>query len=389
MTKVCWAAVAALCCIASPGWGSTAEQARAEEERFLGSANERAQHASYLPFTRRLNVTGIVTGSLEDSAKAAGLPAVAALEFIRAFAGAIDLNDDLLNGDSFSVSYRQEYTVEGHLIGVPVVMWAELRTAVRGNFSVHRFRPGRGKQERLWLANGQATGSTALRWPVDEINISSGFGLRTNPMIKQVRRKNGTGGPTRGGTRRYGLLMHHGVDFAAETGTPVHAAAAGMVTGARPNGGYGNWIEIRHEGEFETVYGHLSAFAPGIVEDVWVERGQLIGFVGSTGRSTGPHLHFELQRNGVPTDPIVHPTLKRPQMRGGELARFRRTIARNLEEAQRECAPTCGSYASVKSHHSAFGDERKADGTLNTELEPDALSAKGIVGRVLGRRKAR
>jgi murein DD-endopeptidase MepM/ murein hydrolase activator NlpD len=193
----------------------------------------------------------------------------------------------------------------------------------------------------LWFANAESTGPAALRWPVDEINISSGFGLRTNPMVKQAARKNGTGGPTGGparggGTGRYGLLMHNGVDFAAEIGTPIYAAAAGTVTGARPNGGYGNWIEIRHEGEFETVYGHLSAFAPGIAEGVWVERGQLIGFVGSTGHSTGPHVHFELQQNGVPTNPIIHPLLRPPQMRGGDLARFLRTVARDFDEARHD-----------------------------------------------------
>ena len=128
--------------------------------------------------------------------------------------------------------------------------------------------------------------------------------------------------------------MHSGVDFAAVSGTPIHAAAAGVVTGARRNGGYGNWIEISHEGELQTVYGHLLAFAPGVSEGAWVERGQLIGFVGSTGRSTGPHLHFELQQKGVPANPILHPAISRPQMRGGDLDRFRRLVARDLEEAR-------------------------------------------------------
>jgi murein DD-endopeptidase MepM/ murein hydrolase activator NlpD len=107
-----------------------------------------------------------------------------------------------------------------------------------------------------------------------------------------------------------------------------------MVTGARPNGGYGNWIEISHEGEYQTVYGHLSAFASGVVEGVWVERGQLIGFVGSTGRSTGPHLHFELLHHGASTNPVVHPAVRRPRLRGGDLERFRRQVASDLEDAR-------------------------------------------------------
>ena len=344
MKKVCWAALAALCSIASPVWASTAEQALHEEEKMLGSANEQAQAESYLPYTRKLHAAGIVEGPLAESARAAGIPAVAALELVRAFSGAIDLDEDLINGDSFSVAYRQEYTVAGNAIGVPQVVFAELRTAARGTLSVHRFRPSPNKPEKLWLASGQAAGPTALRWPVDEINISSGFGLRSNPMAKhkhadkKTGKKTGTGGPTRP-PGRFGLMMHHGVDFAAETGTPIYAAASGTVTGARFNGGYGNWVQIQHEGEYETVYGHMTAYAEGIVEGVWVERGQLIGFVGSTGRSTGPHLHFELRQNGKTTDPIVNSLVKQPQMRGGELARFRRTVMRDLEEARREATP--------------------------------------------------
>lgn len=345
MIKLCWAAVAAMC-VASPGWAVASDEGRAAEERLLGSADQPTQQQRLLPFTRRLVVAGIVNGSLQDSARAAGVPAAAALELARAFADTIDLAEDLINGDFFSLSYRQEYTLEGHPIGVPQILWGELNTASRGRLSIHRFRASRSQQESLWLSTGEATGPTTLRWPVDEINISSAFGLRSDPMVRRAPAAktaptakkggllNGTGGPaTRGAIGRHALLMHSGVDLAVEKATPIRAAAAGIVSGARPNGGYGNWIEIQHEGSIQTVYGHLLAFAPGVREGVWVERDQLIGFVGSTGRSTGPHLHFELQQNGVPTDPIVHPAIDRPQMRGGDLERFRRLVARDLEEA--------------------------------------------------------
>jgi murein DD-endopeptidase MepM/ murein hydrolase activator NlpD len=375
MIKLCWAAMAALCCcFVSSAWASADNEARTEEERLLGSADSQAPPKEHLPFTRQLKVTGTIDGPLGQSLTAAGLPATAVLETVRAFSPALDLDEDLLNGDSFTVSYRQEYTLEGHPIGVAQVMWAALGTAARGTLSVHRFRAGRAKQERLWLANGEAATPASLRWPLDEINVSSGFGLRSDPIAKPVattvaiakptalavaaakpvatatNAKNSknkkaapvastaTGGPVRPGpvVVRRALLMHQGVDFAAESGTPIHAAAAGTVTGARPNGGYGNWIEINHDDGLKTVYGHLSAFAPDLIEGAWVERGQLIGFVGTTGRSTGPHLHFELQHNGVPTNPVVHPAVRRLQMRGGDLARFRRLVARDLDEARRD-----------------------------------------------------
>jgi murein DD-endopeptidase MepM/ murein hydrolase activator NlpD len=358
MIKLCWAAMAAVCCFVSPVWASADDQARTEEERLLGSADSPAQAKEHLPFTRQLKVTGTIDGPLGQSLTAADLPAAAVLETVRAFGAVLDLDEDLLNGDAFTVSYRQEYTLEGHPIGVAQVMWATLGTATRGTLSIHRFRAARAKQETLWLANGEAAAPASLRWPVDEINVSSGFGLRSDPIAKPApatatvaaakpvvtaakgrnnKMSSATGGPVRPGPlpRRI-LVMHQGVDFAAESGTPIQAAAAGMVTGARPNGGYGNWIEINHDDGLKTVYGHLSAFAPDLIEGAWVERGQLIGFVGTTGRSTGPHLHFELQHNGVPTNPIVHPAIRRLQMRGGDLARFRRVVAQDLEEAHRD-----------------------------------------------------
>ena len=357
MIKLCWAAVAAMCCFVAPAWASADEIARTEEERLLGSADSQARGKEHLSFTRQLQVTGTIDGPLGQSLTAAGLPATAVLETVRAFSAALDLDEDLLNGDRFTVSYRQEYTLEGHPIGVAQVMWAALGTAARGTLSVHRFRAGRARQERLWLANGEAAAPASLRWPLDEINVSSGFGLRSDPIAKPVATavavakpvvaspnpRNGkgrkpalstaTGGPVRPGpvvVRRV-FSMHQGVDFAAESGTPIHAAAAGTVTGARPNGGYGNWIEISHDDGLKTVYGHLSAFAADLIEGAWVERGQLIGFVGTTGRSTGPHLHFELHHNGAPTNPVVHPAVRRLQMRGGDLARFRRLVARDLD----------------------------------------------------------
>jgi murein DD-endopeptidase MepM/ murein hydrolase activator NlpD len=133
------------------------------------------------------------------------------------------------------------------------------------------------------------------------------------------------------------MVMHEGVDLVAEHGTPVHAAGDGVVLGAEPRGGYGNWIEIEHEPgarapKLATVYGHLSGFAPGIEPGVRVKQGDVIGYVGSTGRSTGPHLHFEILENGRPTDPVSSLALRREQLRGEELLRFRKRVDLDLLE---------------------------------------------------------
>jgi murein DD-endopeptidase MepM/ murein hydrolase activator NlpD len=109
------------------------------------------------------------------------------------------------------------------------------------------------------------------------------------------------------------MFMHEGVDLAAPTGTPIFAASDGTVISSESNGGYGNWIHIEHSENFSTVYGHLSAFVSGIGPGVQVKKGQLIGFVGSTGHSTGPHLHFEIVSNGQPVDPLSFPGISSPQ----------------------------------------------------------------------------
>ena len=115
-----------------------------------------------------------------------------------------------------------------------------------------------------------------------------------------------------------------------------HAASDGKVVGAAPNAGYGNWIRIEHTHNVATVYGHLSEFAPGIESGVQVSQGELIGFVGSTGRSTGAHLHFEILKNGKAVDPLTFPEARRAQLIGSDLERFRKQVKRALAERDRE-----------------------------------------------------
>ncbi len=133
--------------------------------------------------------------------------------------------------------------------------------------------------------------------------ISSRFGLRQHPVLRFTR-------------------LHAGVDFAAPPGTPILAAGAGHVIEAGRFGGYGNWVKIGHEGGLATGYAHMSRIAPGVKRSARVRQGQVIGYVGSTGLSTGPHLHFELHRGGRPVDPLTH---------GPHRAALRASPAKDLE----------------------------------------------------------
>ena len=384
------------------------ETARTSEERLLGSDDETARHLAYLPFTREIAAAGVVGEALAASLAEAGVPATVVLEARKALAGTLDFARETGAGDRFYVRYRQPFTIDGTPIGTAQLIWLELRTTAKGTVALHRFRPN-GGTEQLWLANGEAAGSAALRLPLDIINVSSGFGMRPDPLDKPGPAMGPLADPapvaaapapepppppkeeplppprrpTLGGFSAFGgardvfdsgrpefhrrraepepvpevakapepqkveapppppppkprLFMHDGLDLVAMTGTEIYAAADGVVTGAGPNGRYGNWMQIDHAGKVTTVYGHLSAFAPGIEAGTRVSQGELVGFVGNTGRSTGAHLHFEIVANGRTVNPLVFPGIKRTQLTGADLDRFRKQLKRSLDERDRE-----------------------------------------------------
>ena len=356
--------------------------ASAAEQRLLGDDDEAAHFAACQPFTREIAVEGAVEGSFDASLAAAGMPAAAMLEVQRALAASIDLGREIAAGDHFYIRYKQMFTAEGAPIGVGSVTWAEIVTRARGNIAILRFRPP-GGIERFWLANGEAATAPSMRMPLDLVIVSSGFGMRADPFDQpppNARDKRPPmGGPERpaGGVSGKGLpinaatargialglsprpgsrpqpqgahaqFMHEGIDLAAPTGTPIYAAFDGVVVGAVPNAGYGNWIRIDHLRKLSTVYGHLSEFAPGVQEGLRVNRGELIGFVGSTGRSTGPHLHFEILNNGKAVDPLAHPQIKREQLGGADLERFLSQVQHAL--AERDLETTAGIHNFIRS----------------------------------------
>jgi murein DD-endopeptidase MepM/ murein hydrolase activator NlpD len=183
----------------------------------------------------------------------------------------------------------------------------------------------------LGLSPGGASQSSAPSAGLSQVNGTTSLGLSLGLS---------PGGTSRSGPAARPLVMHEGVDLAAPPGTPLFAAGDGTVKGAAPHGGYGNWILIEHDGgKLSTVYGHLAAFAPGIEPGARVVQGEVIGFVGNTGRSTGPHLHFELLSDGKPVNPMSHPAAKHAQLRGRDLERFRAQTKRALRERELEDIP--------------------------------------------------
>jgi len=237
---------------------------------------------------------GSIDGGLFPAVVAAGLPPGLALAVVRMMGHQVDFQRDLQPGDRFSILFERFRDTEGGLLGHGRVLHVELELSGRRlAYWRHETRDGGAD----WFDDqGNSLRRAFLRTPLDGARISSGFGPRNHPVL---------------GFNRF----HRGTDFAAPTGTPVYAAANGSVLSARNEGEYGRIVRLRHAGGTETRYAHLSRFARGIGPRKAVRQGDVIGYVGSTGLSTGPHLHYEVVIAGRAVNPAQH--VSRPVRLGG------------------------------------------------------------------------
>jgi murein DD-endopeptidase MepM/ murein hydrolase activator NlpD len=226
--------------------------------------------------------TATIRSSLFAATDAAGIPDAIAMQLARVFATDIDFHVDLRKGDRFAVIYEMLYD-SGELVAPGRILAAEF---VNDGHAYHAvlFRDDEGI-DGYYSLDGTNRAKAFLRSPVEFSRVSSGFGARFHPIFKNWR-------------------AHTGVDFAAPRGARVIASADGHVVSAGPRGGYGNAVEIRHGGGTTTLYAHLSGFASGVRAGSRVRQGEPIGFVGSTGYATGPHLHYEFKIGGIHHDPM-------------------------------------------------------------------------------------
>ncbi len=246
-----------------------------------------------------------VRGSLSATAQRMGAAASVRRKAIQLFAHKLDLDRDIRASDDFTLVFDRSVTENGRTIETGDLLYAELRGVV-----FYRFKPEGAKEAQYFDASGKNMRSSMMRTPLDRgFRISSRFGVRTHPIS---------------GYRK----MHQGMDFAAGTGTPVLAPADGVVVEARRWGGYGNWLRIRHSNGLESGYGHLSRYGSGIRAGQRVSQGQVVAYVGSTGASTGPHLHYEIWRNGQRINPAGIRTDQGAVLEGAQLAAFRAEKAR-------------------------------------------------------------
>lgn len=248
-----------------------------------------------------LRVRGTAGSSLYRSLRAAGAPAGAAQQYLQQLGSQVDLENGVLPTDTFDliVSYRRAASGERQ---VGQLLYAGIDRGGKPRAQLMRW----GTQGQFYEASGVGEQSSGLLQPVPG-RISSSFGLRRHPILGYVRR-------------------HAGMDFRASYGQPIVAVTDGYVLSAGRAGGCGNAVKLQHAASLATRYCHLSRMAVGPGQTV--RRGQVIGYVGTTGLSTGPHLHYEMYRNGQAINPASVSFVTRALLSGENLARFRQVLAR-------------------------------------------------------------
>jgi murein DD-endopeptidase MepM/ murein hydrolase activator NlpD len=275
----------------------------AEEERVLSRTLAR--------------VAGTITANLFNDATAAGVPAAVLVAVVRAYSWDVDFQRAIRQGDRFEILFERFLDETGSLVYAGGFVFADLALSGRRN-PIYRHATEDGLTD-YFDPRGHSARKALLLTPIDGARLSSRYGKRRHPILGYSR-------------------MHRGLDFAAASGTPIYAGGDGTIEMAGTNGAYGRYIRIRHNATYSTAYAHMRRFARGMRRGTRVKQGQVIGYVGTTGRSTGPHLHYEILNVGRQVNPMK---LKMPsgrKLKGAELARFQETRSK-IESERAALAP--------------------------------------------------
>lgn len=263
-----------------------------------------------------------VGSSLYTSAKDNKIPDYIVSEFTRIFSYDVDFQNQIAPSDDFKLLFGKPLT--GSSSKRKVLHFAQLNYGDKTK-NYYRFTSADGQTD-YYDESGRSAARSLLKTPISGVKITSGFGMRRHPLLRYSK-------------------MHTGVDFGAPTGTPIRAAGSGIVDLAGRHGAYGNTIVLKHGEKYKTLYAHMSRLAAGIRAGTRVNQGQVIGYVGTTGRSTGPHLHYEVRVSDRPVNPTAIRAAGGKQLAGKELAKFRGIKARVV--AMMQTAPTSTQLASA------------------------------------------
>ncbi|MFZ3033984.1 MAG: peptidoglycan DD-metalloendopeptidase family protein [Parvibaculum sp.] len=254
---------------------------------------------------------GTINSSLFLDAAQAGVPAPIIVEMIRMFSYSVDFQREIHPGDKFEVFFNRKFDKSGQAVKEGDISYASL-TILGKNHKLWRYKMADGGWD-YFDEKGRSMKKFLMKTPVDGARISSSFGRRKHPILGYTK-------------------MHSGVDFAAPRGTPIYAAGNGIVDYAARMGSYGNFVRIRHANGYQTAYAHMNGFARGIHKGSRVNQGQVIGYVGTTGRSTGPHLHYEIIVHGKKVNPLGIKVPTGTQLAGKDLKKYQATRSDIMKE---------------------------------------------------------
>lgn len=244
---------------------------------------------------------GTIDGAFIVNAKNAGVPTNVIQQIIWAFDGPVDFQRDLRRGDSFKAVFNKEYNMEGNPTGNGELLYASFD--IRNKVHERYLYKDSNDQTDFYDENGKIARKLFTMHPLRNPRQTSRFGMRKHPILGYT-------------------TMHWGADYGAPVGTPIRAPGEGTITSAGKRGSYGHYVQIRHNSEYSTAYAHMSRINEKIRVGRKVKAGEVIGYVGNTGRSTGPHLHWELIKNNRKINPTTQKITAQKKLTGTELQRF-------------------------------------------------------------------
>lgn len=250
---------------------------------------------------------GTISNSLYEDASNAGVPDAVILELIKMYSWNVDFQRGIHSGDKFEVMYEEYKTEDNKLVhGRGNIVYADLKLGGE-DMPFYRYSDKSGTVG-YYDDGGRSAKKPLMKTPIDGARISSGFGMREHPVLGYTK-------------------MHKGVDFAAPRGTPIYAAGDGVIEKIGPFSTYGNYIRIRHRNDLKTAYAHMKGFKTGLRDGARVKQGEVIGYVGTTGRSTGPHLHYEVLVNNKQVNPNSVKLPTGTVLKGKDLKSFKSLVA--------------------------------------------------------------
>ena len=240
--------------------------------------------SSVLAFTKNILKEIVINESLYKSAINADVPPNIIMQFVNLYGFDVDFQREIRNGNIIKIYYEVFLDNKLNIRKAGNIKFASLALS-KNTYELYKYTTNDNNKSEYFDAAGKSAVKALMKTPINGASLSSGYGMRKHPILGYDR-------------------LHQGVDFAAPTGTPIMAAGTGFIEKIGMNGGAGNYIKIKHVNGYKTAYGHMNKFAAGLKKGSKVTQGQTIGFVGSTGMSTGPHLHYEVIFNNKNINPM-------------------------------------------------------------------------------------